>query len=35
VAFGSFVLHALFDGPGDWGDGPRGWGGRDGVGDPD
>ena len=27
VTFGSFVLHALFDGPGDWGDGPRGWGG--------
>jgi hypothetical protein len=30
VAFGSFVLHALFDGPGDWGRGPGGGGpGRD------
>jgi hypothetical protein len=28
MAFGSFVLHALFDGAGDWGDGSRGWGGR-------
>jgi hypothetical protein len=35
VAFGSFVLHALFDGPGDWGDGPRGWGGRGGDDDSD
>ena len=35
VAFGSFVLHALFDGPGDWGDGPGGWGGRGGDGDSD
>ncbi len=36
MAFGSFVLHALFDGPGDWGGGgPRDWSDRGGDDGPD